>query len=193
VLVGLIDAIVDREADRVEHIQMEVDKLGHGIFDMRGGGMTRSKRFDIAIKQVGREGELTQRSRDCLQSLDRMLTYLQAALVERGDDKFSRARIKTAQRDVQSLADHVGYLTNKISFLLDATLGMINIEQNQIIKLFSVASVALMPPTLIASIYGMNFKHMPEIEWSYGYPMAISLMIMSAVIPFLYFKKRGWF
>ncbi len=193
VLIGLIEAIVDREADRVERIQGEVDKLGHGIFDVKGGGATRSRRFDVAIKQVGREGELTQRSRDCLQSLDRMLTYLQATMSERGDDKGLRARAKTAQRDVASLADHVGYLTGKISFLLDATLGMINIEQNSIIKLFSVASVALMPPTLIASIYGMNFKHMPELEWSYGYPMAIGLMALSAVVPFLYFKKKGWF
>ena len=193
VLVGLIEAVVDREADRVERIQGEVDKLGHGIFDMKGGGMSRTRRFDVAIKQVGREGELTQRSRDCLQSLDRMLTYLQAAMSDRADDKGLRARTKTAQRDVQSLADHVGYLTGKIAFLLDATLGMINIEQNTIIKLFSVASVALMPPTLIASIYGMNFKHMPELEWPFGYPMAICLMIVSAVVPFIYFKKKGWF
>ena len=89
---------------------------------------------------------------------------------ERGDDKPLRARVKTAHRDVQSLADHIGYLSTKITFLLDATLGMISNEQNTIIKIFSVLAVALMPPTLVGTIYGMNFKHMPELEWTYGLP-----------------------
>ena len=193
VLIGLLEAIIDREADRVERIQSEVDKLGQGIFATDVARMASSKRFETAIKQIGREGELTQRSRDCLLSLDRLLTYLAHAMGERGDEKALRARVKTASRDVASLADHVGYLSNKIAFLLDATLGMINIEQNTIIKIFSVASVALMPPTLIASIYGMNFKQMPELEWQWGYPAAVGLMVISAVIPFVYFRRKGWF
>ena len=192
VMVGLLESIIDREADRIERIQSEVDKLGHGIFATHGAAMSSSKRFETAIKQIGREGELTQRSRDCLLSLDRLLTYLAHAMGERGDEKTLRARVKTASRDVGSLADHVGYLSHKIGFLLDATLGMINIEQNTIIKLFSVAAVALMPPTLIASIYGMNFKNMPELNWAWGYPMAIVMMLVSAIVPFIYFKKKGW-
>jgi magnesium transporter len=112
---------------------------------------------------------------------------------DRGDEKPLRARVRTASRDVESLNDQVGYLTTKVNFLLDATLGMINIEQNAIIKLFSVVSVALMPPTLIASIYGMNFRSMPELSWEYGYPFAIALMVLSAIIPFVWFKKKGWF
>ena len=93
---------------------------------------------------------------------------------------------------MQSLADHVGYLSTKITFLLDATLGMINNEQNTIIKIFSVLAVALMPPTLVGTIYGMNFEHMPELKWLFGYPFALVLMVISAVVPWLYFKRKGW-
>ena len=94
--------------------------------------------------------------------------------------------------DVRSLTDHSGYMAQKITFLLDATLGLINIEQNGIIKIFSVAAVVFLPPTLVASIYGMNFAFMPELQWTFGYPFAIGLMILSAVLPYFYFKRRGW-
>lgn len=97
-----------------------------------------------------------------------------------------------AGRDVQSLADHLGYLNSRIAFLLDASLGLVSIEQNQIIKLFSVVAVVLLPPTLVASIYGMNFRFMPELEWTYGYPLALLMMVLSAVLPFLYFRHKGW-
>lgn len=193
VFVGLLEAIIDREADRVERIQAEVDKVSQGIFNTKGGQWSRSRRFDMVVKQIGREGELTSRSRETLQSLARLLTYAAHVMHDRGDEKPLRARVRTASRDVESLNDQVGYLTTKVNFLLDATLGMINIEQNAIIKLFSVVSVALMPPTLIASIYGMNFKSMPELSWEYGYPFAIALMVLSAIIPFVWFKKKGWF
>ena len=192
VLVGLLEAIIDREADRVERIQVEVDKLSSTIFGVRGGARTRALRFDIGIRAIGHEGELTSRSRESLLSLGRLSTYLGHVMSERGDDKGLKARVKTANRDVQSLADHIGYLSTKITFLLDATLGMINNEQNSIIKIFSVLAVALMPPTLVGTIYGMNFKHMPELEWAYGYPMALGLMVLSAVIPWLFFKRKGW-
>ena len=113
-------------------------------------------------------------------------------MTERGDEKALRARVKTAGRDVQSLADHIAYLSAKITFLLDATLGMINNEQNTIIKIFSVLAVALMPPTLVGTIYGMNFKHIPELEWLWGYPFALGLMVFSAMLPYLFFKRKGW-
>jgi magnesium transporter len=192
VLVGLLEAVIDREADRVERVQSDIDGLGHKIFDVRGGQRSKSRRFDLAVKAIGRGGEITTRSRESLQSLDRLLTYLAFVMGERNDDKHMRARVKTASRDVGGLNDQVSYLSNKLQFLLDATLGMISIEQNNIIKFFTVVSVALMPPTLIASIYGMNFKAMPELDWKYGYPMAIILMIISALVPFLWFRKRGW-
>ena len=95
-------------------------------------------------------------------------------------------------RDIDSLDSHTAFLFDKINFLMDATVGFININQNKIIKIFSVASVALLPPTLIASVYGMNFKFMPELEWSVGYPYALVLMLLSAVVPMWYFRKRGW-
>jgi magnesium transporter len=103
-----------------------------------------------------------------------------------------RAQLQSMQRDVGSLSDHATYLTNKITFLLDAMLGVVNIQQNNIIKIFSVAAVVFMPPTLIASIYGMNFKHMPELEWVPGYPFALFLMLLAAVLPYVYFKWRKW-
>jgi len=192
VLVGLLEAVIDREADRVERIQGEVDTLSQTIFGIKGGERTRSLRFDVNIRAIGREGELTSRSRESLLTLGRLLTYLSHAMTERGDDKGLKARIKTANRDVQSLADHIGYLSAKITFLLDATLGMINNEQNTIIKIFSVLAVVLLPPTLVGTIYGMNFKHMPELEWVYGYPMALALMLLAAVLPWLYFRRKGW-
>jgi magnesium transporter len=192
VMVGLLEAIIDREADRVERIQGEVDKLSQTIFGVKGGERTRSLRFDVSIRAIGHEGELTSRSRESLLTLDRLLAYLGHSMSERGDDKALKARVKTANRDVQSLADHIGYLSTKITFLLDATLGMINNEQNSIIKIFSVLAVALMPPTLVGTIYGMNFRHMPELEWAYGYPWALGLMVFSALLPWLYFKRKGW-
>jgi magnesium transporter len=192
VLTGLLEAIIDREADRVERIQAEVDQLSQSIFGVKGGQRTRALRFDVSIRAIGREGELTSRSRESLLTLGRLLTYLGHVMSERGDDKLLKARIKTANRDVLSLADHIGYLSAKITFLLDATLGMINNEQNTIIKIFSVLAVTLMPPTLVGTIYGMNFQHMPELGWLLGYPMALGLMVVSAVIPWVYFKRKGW-
>ena len=106
--------------------------------------------------------------------------------------KDARARAKALNRDVHSLTDHAGFLSQKINFTLDATLGLINIEQNAIIKIFSVVAVVFLPPTLIASIYGMNFEIMPELSWQFGYPFAVVLMVISAVMPYLYFKRRGW-
>jgi magnesium transporter len=193
VLTGLLEAIVDREADRIERITSEVDKLGQSIFVPKGGKGSRSKRFEATIKTVGLEGEIASRARETLLSLDRMLTFVAHVAGERGEDKSLRARLKTVSRDITSLELHVDAVSQKVQFLLDATLGLISIEQNNIIKIFSVASVALMPPTLIASIYGMNFKHMPELDSVYGYPTAIVAMVLSAVIPFVYFKRKGWY
>ena len=103
-----------------------------------------------------------------------------------------RGRIKTLSRDILSLASYGESLSQKITFLLDATLGMINIEQNAIIKIVSVAAVVFLPPTLVASVYGMNFDVMPELKWAYGYPIAIGVMVLAAILPFWWFKRRGW-
>jgi magnesium transporter len=105
-------------------------------------------------------------------------------------EQFEEAR--QILRDIESLDSHTAFLFDKINFLMDATVGFININQNKIIKIFSVASVALLPPTLIASIYGMNFQHMPELSKAWGYPFALALMVASALVPMWYFRKRGW-
>lgn len=192
VLIGLLEAVIDREADRVERLQADVDKIGNRIFEIRGGAASVNRRYDLAVKQIGREGELTSRSSESMQSLRRVLSYLGLVASERNEDKAVRTRIKTAVRDVESLNHQIEYLSEKVAFLLNATLGLINLQQTNIIKFFTVVAVVLMPPTLIASIYGMNFKHMPELEWTLGYPMAVLLMVISAILPFVYFRRRGW-
>jgi magnesium transporter len=133
--------------------------------------------------------------RESLVSIGRMGAYMSAvldAMKQAKEMKDHRARLKILQRDIASLTDHSSFLSSKINFLLDAVLGLINIEQAGIIKIFSVAAVVFLPPTLVASIYGMNFRVMPELEWTYGYPFAIGLMVLSALLPWLYFKRKGW-
>jgi magnesium transporter len=131
--------------------------------------------------------------RESLVSISRLVAY-HAALEspQRKPSKETRQMVKLLQRDALSLGDHATFLNGKINFLLDATLGLINLEQNQIIKIFTVASVVFLPPTLVASVYGMNFQMMPELNWSLGYPWAVLLMVASAALPFYYFKRRGW-
>lgn len=125
-------------------------------------------------------------------SIGRLVTFVTAEADSVKWSKEMRAQLKTMQRDVASLTDHASYLSNKITFVLDAMLGVVNLEQNNIIKLFSVMAVVLMPPTLIASIYGMNFKMMPELDWPHGYPFALALMVMAAVLPYVFFKWKRW-
>ena len=192
IMLGLLEAIIDRESDLIERLQAETERLAQSIFDTKGGAGAQTRRFDVILKQIGKGGEMTSKARESLLSLGRLLTYLSHVSLMRKDGKRVRERIKTETRDVQSLADHVNYLNSRVTFMLDASLGLVSIEQNQIIKLFSVVAVVLLPPTLVASIYGMNFKHMPELEWTFGYPLALLLMVMSAVLPFLYFRRKGW-
>ncbi|MGE5257557.1 MAG: CorA family divalent cation transporter, partial [Hyphomicrobiales bacterium] len=125
-------------------------------------------------------------------SVSRMALYLNQAVAQHPRVSEIRETLKEISRDLASLADHASFMASKINFLLDATLGMINIEQNQIIKLFSVAAVVFLPPTLIASIYGMNFRFIPELSWELGYPLAVLLMAVSAALPYMYFKRKGW-
>ncbi|MFN0194829.1 MAG: CorA family divalent cation transporter, partial [Aestuariivirga sp.] len=151
--------------------------------------------LETLIENIGEEGDFTSKMRESLVSIGRVIAFMQAIMdqVRQSKEmKENRARVKILQRDIVSLTDHASFLNGKISFLLDAVLGMISIEQNGIIKIFSVAAVVFLPPTLVASIYGMNFVHMPEIPWAYGYPMALGVMLLSAILPFLYFKVKGW-
>jgi len=130
--------------------------------------------------------------RESLVSIGRLVTFVTAEAEGVKWSKDMRAQLKTMQRDVVSLTDHASYLSNKITFTLDAMLGVVNLEQNNIIKLFSVMAVVLMPPTLIASVYGMNFKLMPELQWDLGYPAALIMMVFAAVLPYMFFKWKRW-
>lgn len=191
-MIGLIETIIMRTADVIERIQDDVDKLTTSVFNLKTERRDSSRRLDVLLRQTGKEGDLVSRVLECTTSLDRTLHFFRDAALERGFDQRVLQRIDVAQRDINSLMEHTRFLTNRISFLLDATLGMISTEQNQIIKLFSVMAVMLMPPTLVASIYGMNFDNMPELKWAYGYPLALGAMVLAAVIPYLYFRKKGW-
>jgi len=192
VLIGLLETIIDRLADFIERIQAEVEGLSHSIFEIQGRAAARQRGFDVMLRAIGREGEITSKARESAYSFGRLLTYLAHAVNERKEIKQLQSRVRTAARDVTSLTDHATFLSGKIIFLLDATLGMINIQQNDIIKIFSVAAVVFLPPTLIASIYGMNFHHMPELDWRFSYPIALALMVLAAVLPYVYFKRKGW-
>jgi len=192
VLIDLLDAVIDRAADILERIGLEVDRVSHDIFEPDNAASGQALSYKDILKAIGSKGDLTSKVRESLVSIGRLLLFLANEAEGMRWHKDVRLQLQANQRDVLSLSDHATYLSNKITFLLDAMLGVVTIEQNNIIKIFSIAAVALMPPTLIASIYGMNFKHMPELEWIYGYPYAVALMLCSAILPFVIFKWKKW-
>jgi magnesium transporter len=193
VLMELLDAVIDRNADILERAGADMDMISHQIFEPEGAARTgHAKRYSDILIAIGRKGDLTSKVRESLVSIGRLVAFLSASVEGVKWSKEMREQLKTMQRDVASLSDHASYLSNKITFTLDAMLGVVNLEQNNIIKLFSVMAVVLMPPTLIASVYGMNFKVMPELEWVHGYPMALVMMLAAAVGPYLFFKWKKW-
>jgi magnesium transporter len=143
------------------------------------------------LRSIGRAGDRLSNLRDSLLGIQRIVLYAtqHAAGFMPAED---RQRLKTVRQDVTSLTDYDGQLANKVQFLLDATLGFINIEQNNSIKILTVVSVVGVPPTLVASIYGMNFKTMPELDWAWGYPYGLTMIVLTAVIPLIWFKRKGW-
>lgn len=191
VLMDLLDAVIDRSADIQERIGAEVDQVSHSIFEPDEEAQAPS--YKDVLKALGRKGDLTSKVRESLVSIGRLLSFLanEAEAMKWGKDM--RAQLLSMQRDVISLSDHATYLSNKVMFLLDALLGIVSIQQNDIIKIFSIAAVVFMPPTLVASIYGMNFHHnMIELDWQLGYPFALLVMVAAAVGPLLFFKWKKW-
>ncbi len=191
VMIGLLEALVDRLADVLELAGGDVDALSQRVIDE--GQNRRPGRRDLgdALARVGRDGYLASKARESLISLGRLVAYTAQ------DSRVTEIhglpqRLKLLRRDIDQLTDHSAFLADRVTFVLDATLGLIDIEQNAIIKIFSVMAVIFLPPTLVASIYGMNFDHMPELDWVFGYPVAILLMVLFAVGPYLFFKHRGW-
>jgi magnesium transporter len=192
-LCGILDSVIDRAADVLEIAGKDLDGVSRNIFGY-GAQHASADETDLegAVRKLGHVEDLNSRIRDSLVSLTRLIAFLTLTMAEQRGTKESRTWLKTLSRDVQSLSEQAAFLAHKGNFLLDATLGLINIQQTKIIKIFSVAATVFLPPTLIASIYGMNFEHMPELSWQVGYPMAIVLMIASAVLPYWWFKRKGW-
>jgi magnesium transporter len=191
VLADLLDAVIDRAADILERAGMEVDQISLTIFEPETEEDPPS--YKDVLKELGRKGDLTSKVRESLVSIGRLLLFLsnEAEIMRWAKD--ARAHLQSMRRDTASLSDHATYLASKITFLLDAMLGVVNIEQNAIIKIFSIAAVIFMPPTLVASIYGMNFHHgMIELDWRLGYPFALLLIIVAAIVPIIFFKWKKW-
>ncbi len=185
VLLKLYDADAEFSADTIEGIYIDLEKVSTRVLS---GNVTDELAGEV-LAAIARHEDLSGRIRRNMMDTRRALSFMMRSKML-GAEQFEDAR--QILRDIDSLDSHTAFLFEKINFLMDATVGFININQNKIIKIFSVASVALLPPTLVASLYGMNFRHMPELEWSLGYPLALSLMLASALIPMWYFRRRGW-
>lgn len=192
VLIELLEAVVDRSADVLEQIGADVERISRRIFDRSGSRENANQRYRAILSHIGRKEGLVSYARESLASLQRLISFLGADTDGSTIAKDGKANIKSMSRDVAGLSDYANFLGDKLQFLLDATIGMVGLEQNNIIKIFAVLSVVLMPPTLIASIYGMNFQHMPELNWTYAYPAALVAMVISGILPYVFFKWRGW-
>jgi magnesium transporter len=202
ILEGLIEAMVERLADLLENAGTSLDRISRDIFYpapagrlQEGAPATESEAkprdLEEVLRRLGRCSDLLSRIRESLGSLGRLLSFFVASQKNLPADLADHLRLLS--HDLQPLSDHASFLSQKVNFLLDATLGLINIEQNAIIKIFTVAAVLFLPPTVVGTIYGMNFEAMPELKWQLGYPLAIVLMLISAILPYYYFKRRGWF
>jgi len=189
ILAGLIEAIVNRIADVIERVGSDLDGVSARVFAhaRRRGG----RDFREVLETIGRSGELIAKARESLMSLGRVLAFVQQSTVVQLPQEV-RTRLRTLSRDVIAMSDHASFLGNNVSFVLDATLGMISIDQNNILKIFSVVTVFLLPPSVIGAIYGMNFEHLPWAHESWGFLAALGLMLASALVPYLIFKRRGW-
>ena len=185
VLLSLFDTDAEYCADTVEDIYDELDEVSRQVL---AGDVTDNMAGEV-LAAIARHQDMAGRIRRNEMDTRRAVSFMMRTRML-GAEQFEDAR--QILRDLDSLDSHTAFLFDKINFLMDATVGFININQNKIIKIFSVASVALLPPTLIASIYGMNFQYMPELSQTWGYPAALCLMVASAVGPMLYFRKRGW-
>lgn len=192
-LIRLLDAIIDRLADELEASGREIEKISQQIFRRDPATRRRipAERLEALLIRIGRAQALLARVRETAVSSSRLIGFLSATDRIR-QSPGDRERVQSLGADVTSLIDHSAFLSGNLTFLLDASLGLISIEQNTAIKVFSVAAVVLLPPALVAGVYGMNFDHMPELEWLLGYPWALTLMLLSAVVPYWWFKRRGW-
>ena len=183
ILLSLFEVKVERLADVLEQVYTGLESVGQSVLGRNNRDM------EALLSQIAGYEDINGKSRLSLMDTQRALSFLLRNV------KLSAEEVENAReisRDVESLLPHTAFLFDKMNFLMDAMMGSINIEQNQIIKIFSIAAVVFLPPTLVASIYGMNFHHMPELSWPWGYPFAVVLMILSGIAPYWYFKRKGW-
>ncbi len=200
VLIELLDAIADRLADILEQTAAELDSLSHRLFrepvtqplQRHRPPARESADLRLILRRVGHSGDLASKIRDSLHGIGRIVPFLSNTAAAWLPDEVKR-RLDTLRQDVVSLSDYDAHLVDSVQLLLDATLGLINVEQNNIIKVLTIVSVVGIPPTLIASIYGMNFKGMPELGWAWGYPYGLAVIALSAILPLLWLKWRGWY
>ena len=187
-LISLFETAVEDLGDTLQELYFGLEATGRRVFEESNTDL------EGALDALAQHEDLNGKVRLCLMDARRDLTYLlRNALDEDAQQwKAHSKRLRNLIGDIDALLPHNNFLFEKVNFLLQGAQGFINIEQNQIIKIFSVAAVTFLPPTLIASIYGMNFHVMPELSWTFGYPIAVGLMIASAVLPYAYFKRRGW-
>jgi magnesium transporter len=193
----ILEAMIDYSADRLEELRAEALKISQRIFhkemqELQRRDVSRMNRMlrDILV-EIGDMGERLSHIRDTLLVLQRAMPFI----IEHGDgwmEPVVKARLKIASGDVQSLNEYEVHLTDKLQFLLDADLGFINVEQNDLFKVMTIWSVVGIPPVLFAGIWGMNFKFMPELGLHYGYPIALATIVLSGLIPLMWFKRRGW-
>jgi magnesium transporter len=193
--VTLIEAMVDHRADQLEVLSATVNSISKRVFAQQYASPRRPARDNRALREmlnrVGRAGDKLSEIRESLLGLQRIVGFTGETAHEWLGAEI-RARLHTARQDLASLADFEIHTWSKIQFLLDAILGLISTRQNEIFKVLTIVSVVGIPPTLIASMYGMNFHNMPELSWRYGYEWGLALIVLSAILPILWFKWRGW-
>ncbi|MDR2212401.1 MAG: magnesium/cobalt transporter CorA [Pseudomonadales bacterium] len=182
-LVTLLEQKVENHADGLEDLHMQLESVSYLVLE------DEEAELEDAISQLSRLEDHNGKIRLCLMDTQRNISFLLRHLPTQAE---RTATMRDVLRDIEALMSHTTFLFDKINFLMSSTHGFINIEQNQIIKIFSIAAVMLLPPTMVASVYGMNFVHIPELQWVSGYPFALGLMLLSGVAPYLYFKRKGW-
>jgi magnesium transporter len=194
VLIRLLDAIIDRLADELESLAAEIERISSLIFAPNiKERRIPAKRLTALLTQIGRTQTLLAKIRYSAVSTSRMLSFLRgSSRLNQEQQTEVRNHLTSLSTDVTALSEHANFISDNLIFLLDASLGLISVEQNAAMKLFSWAALVFLPPTLIAGIFGMNFHHMPELDWVWGYPASLVLILASAVLPILYLKRRGW-
>ncbi len=192
VLAGLLESIITRIADVIERVGADMDACSAEVFNRSGEAPKKRAQRDFRklLERIGQSGELIAKTRESLASLARLLAFVQQSSTNMPADV--RGRLRTLSKDVVAMSDHASFLNNNLSFNLDATLGQINIDQNNILKIFSFVTVFLLPPSVIAGIFGMNFEVIPTAAQPWGFAAAIILMVLSSLVPYLIFRHRGW-